>query len=408
MTTPPDLIRQSDLLNQLVLDRSTMETLGRVEVMWMYPSAHRVLGFVCKAGSFGTKKTAFRLAQISTLGSNGILTHNQPEETDATKVRQLESLLQCEVWSDTGNKSGKIIDYLFSLRTGEISCYLLASSGWAGIAGDLYQLPPSQILSLGRRRVLVTESVAQNLAVYQTGIKQTLAKAKAVLQEDYGQATEELRSLSQQAQTVTEQAKGRLQSLTGQFKERARSLSQQAQATIQTFNEQLQEDAQTIVEQTRENRQQITDRMKERTQTFGEQFGDSLQILGEQVEDGIQTLTVQAKEILEPTSADSPTLADELDTPFPSASEDAAKQSSVPDSYQPSPESFSAAPSATPSEVADLDDDAPWIDDEPWIADESIAPPTPIKAPQSRIEPLPSTQPDSKTDDLDDDDEPWI
>jgi uncharacterized protein YrrD/uncharacterized protein YjbJ (UPF0337 family) len=400
MTTPPDLIRQSDLLNQLVLDRSTMETLGRVEVMWMYPSAHRVLGFVCKAGSFGTKKTAFRLAQISTLGANGILTHNHPEETDATKVRQLESLLQCEVWSDTGNKSGKIIDYLFSLRTGEITCYLLASSGWAGIAGDLYQLPPSQILSLGRRRVLVTENVAQNLAVYQTGIKQTLAKAKAVLQEDYGQATEELRSLSQQAQTVTEQAKGRLQSLTGQVKERARSLSQQAQATIQTFNEQLQEEAQTIVGQTRENSQQLTERMKERTQTFSAQFGDSLQILTEQVEDGIQTLTVQAKEILEPT------LADELDT-RPSTPEDAAKQSSVPNSHQPSPETLSATPSTTPSEATDLDDDAPWIDDEPWIDDDSIALSTPIKSPQPRIEPLPSTQPDSKTDDLDDD-EPWI
>ena len=395
MTTPPDLIRQSDLLNQLVLDRSTMETLGRVEVMWMYPSAHRVLGFVCKAGSFGTKKTAFRLAQISTLGANGILTHNQPEETDATKVRQLESLLQCEVWSDTGNKSGKIIDYLFSLRTGEISSYLLASSGWAGIAGDLYQLPPAQILSLGRRRVLVTESVAQNLAVYQTGIKQTLAKAKAVLQEDYGQATEELRSLSQQAQTVTEQAKGRLQSLTGQFKERARSLSQQAQATIQTFNEQLQEEAQTIVEQTRENSQQLTERMKERTQTIGEQFGDSLQILGEQVEDGIQTLTVQAKEILDPV------LTDDLDStiPPPTVSKE-TNQPDIPDTQQP----FSVAP----SDASQVDDDAPWIDDEPWIADESIAPPTPIKAPLSRTEPLPSTQPDSKTDDLDDDDEPWI
>ncbi|XHX78919.1 MAG: PRC-barrel domain-containing protein [Stenomitos frigidus ULC029] len=398
MTTPPDLIRQSDLLNQLVLDRSTMETLGRVEVMWMYPSAHRVLGFVCKAGSFGAKKTAFRLAQISTLGANGILTHNQPEETDATKVRQLESLLQCEVWSDTGNKSGKIIDYLFSLRTGEISCYLLASSGWAGIAGDLYQLPPAQILSLGRRRVLVTESVAHNLAAYQTGIKQTLAKAKAVLQEDYGQATEELRSLSQQAQTVTEQAKGRLQSLTGQFKERARSLSQQAQETIQSINEQLQEDAQTIAGQTRENSQQLTERMKERTQTFSAQFGDSIQILTEQVEDGIQTLTVQAKEILEPT------LTDELDTRS-SAPEDIEKQSSIPDS-QLSPD-FSPTP-AIPPEATDLDDDAPWIDDEPWDMDEAIASPTSIKPPQPGTEPLASTQSNAPATDLDDDDEPWI
>lgn len=387
MTTLPDVIRQSNLLKQLVLDRSTMEALGRVEVMWMYPSAHRVLGFVCRTGTFGAKKTAFRLAQISTLGANGVLTHNQPEATDATKVRQLESLLHCEVWSDTGNKIGKIIDYLFKLRTGEITHYLLASSGWAGIAGDLYQLPPTQILSIGRKRVLVTESAAQTFAVYQTGMKQTLANAKAVLQEDYGQATEELRSLSKQAQTATEQAKGRLQNLTGQLKERARSLSQQAQETIQTINEQLQEEAQTIVEQARENSQVLADRMKERTQTFGEQFEDGIHILSEQVEDGIQTLTVQAKEILDPTTTD------DLDQ-TPSQAQTPLSQ----------PASRHSEPGSTPS-ASDSDDDAPWIDDA-WITEEAIVPPPAIESPHPTA--LPSHQSDSETMSADDDDAPWI
>ncbi|WP_146141135.1 PRC-barrel domain-containing protein [Stenomitos frigidus] len=409
MTTLPDVIRQSDLLNQLVLDRATMEELGRVEVVWMYPVTHRVLGFVCKTGAFGAQKAAFKLSQISTLGSNGILTHNQPEATDATKVRQLESLLNCEVWSDTGNKIGKIIDYCFNLKTGAITHYLLASSGWAGIAGDLYQLPPAQVLSIGRKRVLVTDASAQTLAVYQSGIKQTLAKATSVLKEDYGQATEELRSLSKQAQAATEQAKGRLQSLRGQLKERARSLSQQAQETIQSINDQLQEEAQTLAEQARENSQVLAERMRERTQTFGEQFGDGIQILSEQVEDGIQTLTVQAKEILEPT-ADAPeqTIAPEQTTSASStATHSVTQESATQASDQPSV-------AATHTNVDDSkDDDAFWDDDEPWIDDEPWSE-APINATASpAIEPLQKKHPnhlqklDPEASDIDDD-EPWI
>lgn len=396
MTTLPDVIRQSDLLNQLVLDRATMEELGRVEVMWMYPPAHRVLGFVCKGGAFGAKKTAFKLAQISTLGSNGVLTQNQPEETDAAKVRQLETLLHCEVWSDTGNKIGKITDYLFNLKTGAISHYLLASSGWAGIAGDLYQLSPTNILSIGRKRVLVTEAAGQALEVYHSGIKQVLTKATSVLKEDYSHATEELRSLSKQAQAATEQAKGRFQSLTEQLKERARSLSQHAQETIQNINEQLQEDAQTIVEQAKENSQVLADRMKERTQTFGEQFEDGFYSLSEQVEDGIQTLTVQAKEILEPTTTASPTVSPSQATDTPGST---------------SERTGSATTHEDPTNAADLldrdDDDKSWIDDEPWIDDTPVASSSPIGQPPPKRTPSQPQTPHSESPDFDDD-EPWI
>ncbi len=50
MTTQPESIKQSELLNQLVLNRDTMEELGRIEVLWMYAPSHRVLGFIAKSG----------------------------------------------------------------------------------------------------------------------------------------------------------------------------------------------------------------------------------------------------------------------------------------------------------------------------------------------------------------------
>jgi len=92
------------MLNQAAFDAVTMEELGRIEVLWMYPQINRVLGFVGKSGFLGNKKTAFKLPQLESIGSDGILVKGEGEPTVAAKVNQLESLIHSEVWSDSGEK----------------------------------------------------------------------------------------------------------------------------------------------------------------------------------------------------------------------------------------------------------------------------------------------------------------
>lgn len=288
MATQPEIIRQSEMLNQLVLQRNTMEELGRIEVMWAYLPSHRVLGFVCKSGFMGVNKAAFKLSQIVAFGENGILTHSQPEETTAEKVNKLESIINCEVWSDTGNKIGKVVDFLFNVRSGEITEYLFVSNGWSGITGEVYLLPPKYILNPGNKRLLVSESAIQSFKLHREGIKQKLFKVREVVREDYTQATQELRSFTQQAQSATQKATGRFRNLAEQARERAQNLSQQARETVQNLGEQLKEEAQTIAEQAKERSQTLAEQLKERSQT-----------LSRQVEDGIETLTVQAEEVLD-------------------------------------------------------------------------------------------------------------
>ncbi|WP_052128212.1 PRC-barrel domain-containing protein [Neosynechococcus sphagnicola] len=199
MTTRPTVVRQSELLHQLVLDRNTMEALGRIELLWMYPQSHRVLGFICKSGLIGPKKLVFKLAQLDAWGSSGIFTRSQPEETDLSRVKQLESLIGHEVWSNGGDRVGNITDCLFNLQTGAISQYLLVVSRWGGVSRDVYQLPPGQILSFGNKRTLITATTAKSLALYRGGVEHSLTNFKTSLQEDYGQAVQELKSLGQQA-----------------------------------------------------------------------------------------------------------------------------------------------------------------------------------------------------------------
>ncbi|MBF2027835.1 MAG: PRC-barrel domain-containing protein [Oscillatoriales cyanobacterium C42_A2020_001] len=268
MATLPDVVRQNELLNQLVLNRSTMEELGRIEVLWMYPPAHRVLGFVCKTGFLGRKKLAFKLSQVEAIGANGVLTHSQPDETDAERVSQLESLIQCEVWSNAGQKLGKIVDCLFNLRSGAIADYLVVGDRLSSLTGSIYRLPPSKIVSLGRERVLVAETSIHQLPAYREGIQEKLTKATTALKDEYEDVTQELRSLAKRAQETTQQTTFQIKTLADQAKERAQLLAEQAREKAQELNEQLLENAQTLAEKARETSETLVERVQDTTQTL--------------------------------------------------------------------------------------------------------------------------------------------
>lgn len=334
MTTPSE-VRQSELLNQLVLDRDTMEELGRVELLWMYPQAHRVLGFICKSGLLGGKKSAFKLAQVVALGANGVLTHSQPEATDADRVNRLESLLQHEVWSDQGNRVGKITDCLFDLQTGNITHYLFVSSGWTGILGEVYQLAPEQIVSVGKTRVLVAEAASSHFALYRPGLRQKLTEVGEYLKTE---ASQEWRSLNQRAEALTEETKERLQDLTAQTRERASRLSQETREQVKGLNDQLQEGGQSWI-----------DRLKDKSQTVAKRLKQQTHHLSRQVEEGIETIVVQAEEIFDagPSPAQAPARSEQ-----PAAGESAAPQKNEPQKNE---------PQKNESQKNELDDDEPWI-----------------------------------------------
>ena len=178
-----EFIRQSQLIDKIVLDRATMDECGRIEVMWCYPKVHRVLGFICKSGSFDRTKMAFNLDQLDKIGENGVLVMSAPVETDRDRVQQLESLIGCEVWTDEGKRVGRINDYVFQLKSGNIRHYLLASSGLQGLTGKLYSLYPTQILGYGRGRVMVSGGIVPGLELYQVGMDQKLEQKFSGLEE---------------------------------------------------------------------------------------------------------------------------------------------------------------------------------------------------------------------------------
>jgi uncharacterized protein YrrD len=212
-----ELARYSDLINQLVLDRLTMEELGRIEVLWEYPQAHRVFGFIVKNKAFGKERSAFNLDHMESRGENGVMVNGDPSETDVDRVREIQSLVGCEVWTDMGNRLGKISDHLFDLKTGQVKQYLFVSGGIKGFAGAVYALYPSQILSWGSRRVMVSAAIVEDLEVYQAGVQEKFSKLTDMLREEKGHAR-------QNFQSIVDRAKNKAQTLADQAREQAQIL----------------------------------------------------------------------------------------------------------------------------------------------------------------------------------------
>ncbi len=249
MTQPADILQYRDLVGQLILDSQTMEEVGRVETLWMYPQRNRVLGVVCRPGRFGAKRLVFKLTQIDAVGEDKLLMQGEPEPTVAAKVQQLESLIGQEVWSDRGERVGKLVDCLFNPDNGVILRYLMTPGTWAAVTDGTYLLSPKQIISFSAKRTLISADEVEALEIYQPGLRQRLAQIRAMLKEEYvDSVTRELRSLSSQVQGMAERAQGQMGSLVQRARERAQTLSQDFSQEAQEVVRTIQTEVQTVTE----------------------------------------------------------------------------------------------------------------------------------------------------------------
>jgi uncharacterized protein YrrD len=220
MNTQPELVKQSDVLNRLVLDRRTAEEVGRVEQMWLNPQFHQVVGLTCKSGFLGSKKRSFSWGQIETIGTDSILVNNSPEEVNPEKSELAIALIGHEVWTDAGNKAGKIVDYLFVPQTGAIVNYLFVSSGWRGVLDGLYLLPSTAIASVGSKRAIVADAIVQVPQQYAEGLNQKAIQAAEFLKEDLKKTQTDWDAIRRGAQNITEQVKDTTEKVTNIAKEK--------------------------------------------------------------------------------------------------------------------------------------------------------------------------------------------
>jgi sporulation protein YlmC with PRC-barrel domain/vacuolar-type H+-ATPase subunit E/Vma4 len=299
-----------------------------------------------QVGPAGVKEYAFNLGQIHTLGAS-ILVNSGAQETDGDKVSQLESLIGCEVWSEAGERIGRVNDCVFNLKTGLISDYLISPGGLAIVTEGVYRLPPSKILSTGRRRILITEAAARSLEPYRMGIKSRL-----------GKVTE---SLTQRAQSATEQAKEQAQLLAQQARERSKQVREESQFLAQ----QARERGQGFVEQVKERGQAIGEQVKENTQSWTEQVQEQLDYVVEEL--GSPNASWEAAEGVEALAEEDLLSGDWGLLPRPTEATPSTEPAPTIEPLEPTPEL-----ETTPAYVLDPPPMVTNLDDDFW--DEPITP----------------------------------
>lgn len=230
MSTEQEVVKQTQLLNRLILERRTAEEVGRVEQLWLDSQAHQVLGLTSKSGFLGNKKKLFTWAQIETIGADSILVNSSPEGEDAQKPEQAVTLIGHEVWTDAGNKAGKIVDYVLIPQTGAVVGYLFVSNGWRGALDGVYLLLPTAITSIGSKRVIVADATVQVPQQYAEGLNQKMTQATELLKEDYRKTQEDLGALKRGAQNIAEQVKDTTEAVTSKAKEKISEVKQQQSA----------------------------------------------------------------------------------------------------------------------------------------------------------------------------------
>lgn len=258
MEIKTETIEQSQLVGRLVLDRSTTEEVGKVEQLWLDIKTHQVLGLLCKSGGLlGGKKQIFKWTQVAAIGDS-IMLDISSGEVEEIKPEQLERIIGHELWTDKGNKAGKLLDYLFDPQTGKVTNYIFASNGLTGIVDGTYLLSPEIINNVGSKRVIVSDVTVRDSQQYSEGVGKKISKAGEFFQEDAKKTHQDLKTVQGKLQNVMGQA----QAFASQFKDKAGQTAERAKETAKESASQFKEKAGTVAERAKETAKQTADQLK--------------------------------------------------------------------------------------------------------------------------------------------------
>ncbi|MEB3281769.1 MAG: PRC-barrel domain-containing protein [Lyngbya sp.] len=205
MNTITQMIKRSELINRLVLERNTVEDLGRVEQLWINPQSHQVVALTCKSGLIRGQKRVFTWDNITQIGEDAVLVNRGSSEESENQTKPESALhgMNHEVWTDAGKKIGSIVDYIFDQKTGFINSYLYSSQGLRGVLEGVYILSATAVSSAGKKRLIVLEAAIQTPQQYSEGLGQKMGQAAEFLQEDFDKTREHLEELKRNAQKIT-------------------------------------------------------------------------------------------------------------------------------------------------------------------------------------------------------------
>jgi sporulation protein YlmC with PRC-barrel domain len=177
--------RSEFLRRRVVWQQGTDQRVGVIKQLWVDTDRQRVEALSLQTQCLTTQNWCIPLNSIDQIG-NQLRLEDTILERDALSY---SSLINYEVITETGDFLGKVRDFIFDPRNGQISELIIASvsSAWLpSLLLSTYSLSADEIISPGPERLIVFEGAEERLHQLTVGLGKRLGiNFPGYKQEDY-------------------------------------------------------------------------------------------------------------------------------------------------------------------------------------------------------------------------------
>ncbi|NJK59084.1 MAG: PRC-barrel domain protein [Oscillatoriales cyanobacterium SM2_1_8] len=192
---PSDNDRQrGSVLGLQIIDKTSGKRLGTVTELWLDVDRKSVMGFTVSDRVLPISNISFGdqfylpLERVDLLGPDALLVEGDRLLEDILTAERYTALVGCEVVTEAGEPLGKVRDFKFEPRSGQLSALILAQLPSPLIPDSListYEMDIHEIVAVGRERIIVTEGMEDRLVQLTKGLLERVGLGKPAWEQDY-------------------------------------------------------------------------------------------------------------------------------------------------------------------------------------------------------------------------------
>jgi sporulation protein YlmC with PRC-barrel domain len=177
--------QRADLLGTQVITRATGKRLGVISQLWVDVDSQEVVAMSLRPSLFYGTPQEMLLDSVRQIGDVILVENDDAIATIDTD--RYNSLINCEVITETGEVLGKVRGFKFDVDTGKLASLTIATFGYPLIPDRVlstYELPIEEIVSSGPDRLIVYEGAEERLTQLTVGFLEQVGIGGAPWEKD--------------------------------------------------------------------------------------------------------------------------------------------------------------------------------------------------------------------------------
>lgn len=184
-----EIRQRSDLLGTMVVTRNTGKKLGVISQLWVDIDQQKVVALSLRPNLLYGTPQPMLLSSIRQIGD--VILVDDEDVIEDIDTESYNSLINCEVITETGELLGKVRGFKFDVDDGGVVSLIIASVGLPLIPDQVvstYELPIDEIVSSGPDRLIVFEGSEERMVQLSVGVLERLGIGRPPWERDDDEA----------------------------------------------------------------------------------------------------------------------------------------------------------------------------------------------------------------------------